>query len=549
MTITLLFCAFSLLFLIQGISKYHRMEMDIHGDQRSEKTFVEEMQFYPSGDIRTFLRMCPPPGSPFFLKSGICLDLIAVINKVEGEEISYGQNLSGIYDNSAFVDFDFSKFLFMGGTLLLLFFGADTFKPRNFYRTVNCHVQLWKIYIYSLLSRYIISLSIFLVLMGLGVGIALYTSVPLGLPDYLQLLRFVCLWALTSFFFLVLGTLIGFLPWRSSINMVLVVVWFLQISLLPFIASVLDNKPVISNKTITNEQLVKARIDRMERIFLFTPGTTYVLMSSKMSGHSHVDRYNFARFAQMRQDEYRNVYGSIQNQVYYGESLMPAHFLRGLFIIFLYVLATLATGFYLFRRTFIKPSLLGYHKLKPDPFRLDVRADDYAVYAVKTPEVVEFVYSRLLHNHPGQLNFVCGPKDFPEDLKVIHILKLLTTCAGHDGAEQLKTLKHILPIKVEELRPFYHLRLLMELAKLKESKIYIFYNTVVQMVATETQAFRRFTMALQESGKSIVYLTTDPEVRSKDTGEPQVIQRSENWPDLVDYLEQLDRPKPPTLFE
>jgi len=447
-----------------------------------------------------------------------------------------------MYDNSAFLDFDFSKFLFMGGTLLLLFFGADIFKPHNFYRTVNCHVQLCKIYLYSLLSRYIISMLIFLVLTGLGVGIALYIEVPLGVPEYLQLLRFACLWALTSLFFLSLGALIRFLPWRSSINMVLVVVWFLQISLLPFIASVLDNKPVITQKNIANEKLVKARIDRMERIFLLTPGTTYILMSSKMSGHSHIDKFNFARFAQMRQEEYRNIYGSLQNPVYYGESLMPAHFLRGLFIIFLYIIATLLTGYYLFRRTFFKPSLLGYHKLKPDPFNLNVTPDDYAVYAIKEPEAVEFVYGRFLSNHPGELNFVCGPKDFPGDLKVIHILQLLTTCSGHDGAEQSDRLKHILHIKMEELGPFFRLRVFLEMAKLKESKIYFFYNTVVQMAATEALAFRRFTVELQESGKSIIYLTTDPEVKSLKAGESEVIERSASWPHLVDYLDQLESP-------
>ena len=539
--LVLIFCFLSLFIMAENISRYHTIDQINDDLIELEQSRSRQWTYFPLIGFFTRLKIYPPPASIFFLKSGTYDDLEATISKAPQDTVSYGEHIPGVFFNrNGIAKFDFSKNLFIFGSLLLLFYGAGTFRRHNFYRVVNTYEKLWKIYFYSLLSRYIISFGIFLLLLSLAVAVSLTAGVSFGSLDYLQLLRFSCLWALTSLFFLSLGGFLSYLPRRKPIVVPILIIWLLHITLIPFLFAVVGKILEQPEKTVSEQQSATSKINQLEKLLLLTPGTTYTLMTDKMSGLSHVDLLNFSRYSEQRKAEFTNV-GKITDRIYYSVSLMPAHFLRGLLIIALYSLFFLVMGFFLFHRSFYKPTVLGYNKLKPSPFKLAVEASEYQVYGVKEPEAMDYIYSHLLIDGPGSRSFICGNQDLPSDLKVIHLLQFFSAIAGVEDLSRREDCRSMLNRYFKNLKCSEKLVLLKIITNLRISDMYVFFDTACHMNGKNISDFRKFSKDLLGSGRSIVYITTDPEVRSMSAEKSQVIQRSLRWPHIVDYLEQLNQ--------
>lgn len=567
----------------------------------------------PIGKIHRNYMMVPPTAAILFYNSGVFAPMhgIAAGDSVHICSDNGDKQLFSRQWNS-----DLSELFLILGSLLLMFYGAAAFKHRNFYRMCNSHLSLMKIYLYTIFSRYIVASFFLAVFLIDAVTQILLNGINLTQLDYLQIVRFSLLWLSCSFFFLCLGALIGMLRDRGNVRLVVVGIWFFQLFFFPILVNIfasLEQSSINNLKELAgnHDRKMIRSIDEWERYALLTPAGTYMMMTQEMSNLGYMDRLNFHRFIVNHSTK---LTGGIEaTTVYRSVSLMPAHYLRGLLILTLYNLLTLAGGYFSMRRVFYKPcrnplqpiprhttELISGKTINPntgqtidpdagetvdpvsgltieplsgkainpetgllidpasgmtinpdtdqmvDPFELEIEPGDSDVYAIRHPAVVDQIWSRQfnpnpskrINSGPGHRVFICAPEDLPGDVKVETLLQFMCTIAGVKDITEQEELCHIHRKSFAEIDSSDKLCVLMEIAKLKVCNFYLFYNTVAWMTPDEILAFRNFVKSLQEESRAtIIYLTTDPEIRAEN--ETGLVVRIRKFHSVVDMLERM----------
>jgi hypothetical protein len=234
LAIVVLFAFVALCFVQIGIGHYKAILEENEEVAKIEREAPETIRSYAGYAIRGInMKISPPPISIFFYNSGIYRDLIAHIDAGEYLDIfSNLQGKSGLFEQSMPYS-DFSGWIMMIGTLLLMFYGRDAFRNIGFFKMVNGLVSIGRLYWFTLISRTLNAFVSFLMLIFMAVLLLTINGIYFSIESYSNLLLYCLVWLLISFFFLILGSLIGMISKKSIITTAIVVTWILFIYLVP----------------------------------------------------------------------------------------------------------------------------------------------------------------------------------------------------------------------------------------------------------------------------------------------------------------------------
>ena len=230
--IILLLFLLSLAFLQYGVYEYQQVLIQKAKFQEVENTKISRyfsFRVYASYGFR--ILFTPHPISIFFFSSVTIPDMTSYINS--SDQLTIYQPLKGknIFDQKKSGFTDFSGFLLFFGTLLIIFYGYESFIKEDYLKFLATLASPGKVFISVLVSRTALMSIIILILTACSNLLLLINGIPMQLNP--GILYFLITILLVNIFFLVLGSCISAV--RSNIAGILTVIicWFLLLFFFP----------------------------------------------------------------------------------------------------------------------------------------------------------------------------------------------------------------------------------------------------------------------------------------------------------------------------
>lgn len=230
--IIFLFLVFSLLFSQDGITHY---KSGLNGKEKFQEferikitKFINYSQYGGYGFRMLFIAS---PVSIFFSDSCVVPDMTSYVDS--GERLKIYESLKGknVFEQKKSGFTDFSGFLLFFGTLLIIFYGYESFRKEDYLKFLAAQASPGKVFLSVLVSRTVLIFLVILVLTVLSNLLVLINGIPMQLIPCL--LYFLPIIFLVNVFFLVLGSCISAI--RSSIAGILTVIicWFFLLFFFP----------------------------------------------------------------------------------------------------------------------------------------------------------------------------------------------------------------------------------------------------------------------------------------------------------------------------
>lgn len=255
----LLFLILSLYLVFDGVNQYQDIIENKARFQEFEKVKVAHYINYTQYGIYGFrLLFIPSPLSVFFTNSGLIDELIANIDSSDVLRIYYSLQGKSLYADKAGGYKDFSGIILLFGTLLVLYFGYDAFRHKEYLKFLSGFSSYKQVFFFIQLSRILLLMLFFTVVFGLALLLLLVEGIPLNGLEFTNLLYYwLVLFLLVAFLF-VLGGMAGTVRSHFTGIVLVLVIWFAFVFFIPGVVNQLVAKradQITSNYHIEFEKL------------------------------------------------------------------------------------------------------------------------------------------------------------------------------------------------------------------------------------------------------------------------------------------------------
>jgi hypothetical protein len=369
---------------------------------------------------------------------------------------------------------DFFGWLYLVGSLVILFYGYETFRDISIMRMLLGQMGRRRLFLTTIGSRYVMIFLVFLPFLVLAAFLIFANGIEFSRPDFVTAFRFVVLWLVFSAVFFVSGALMGLLP--SSVagksgKASVFAVWVGFVYLYPLALDSIVINPIdlsfvvgiltmlclfgllsfISNLAFFN-QLFSSRLDaRTIQEFI---GKSIIIHPGKFNPFLVSNRATTDLFIALvkltRQDI---ILQGLQVNMVLGGRPFPWQF-----------------------KSSLKPGKVNLQYLPP-PGSL--------AFDGTTATLLDFII-RLTGNPPEKLESILNQDTFT----------------------------HLKDVPVSELSHTEQAELILLFSSLLTNKYYLFDNTATGMDREFSFAFMKLTTGLINQGNTVIYLTSSPEALS-----------------------------------
>lgn len=266
---TILFTLIALYFVQTGINYYKTIlenNREVAAHEREKAAEMNRYETYASTGVN--LRLSPPPTSIFFDNFGRFKELSARVNGLHAIDIMVHLKGKNAFQERQWFSANFSGWFVFAATLLMMFYGLDTFKSRRFSMTAASLAGQRRYFIFTVAARLLIAgcLSAFIILFG--VMQALLNGIYFSANDLLYLAAFMAVWMTAGSFFFALGLLTGLYRPRLGAGTVALMIWMLLVFILPMTIDHISsyNAASIPSNVATDKQKWNA-INKIEHLF------------------------------------------------------------------------------------------------------------------------------------------------------------------------------------------------------------------------------------------------------------------------------------------
>jgi ABC-type Na+ transport system ATPase subunit NatA len=230
----LLFLVLGLYFIRDGVSQYKYIIENKAQFQEIEKvkvtTYINYTQY---GNYGFRLLFIPSPLSIFFINSSLITELTANIDTTDILRIYNSFKGKNLYADKAGGYKDFSGIILLFGTLLVLYFGYDSFRNKDYIKLLSSFSSYRKVFSFIQISRVLLLMCFFVILTLLGLLLLALNGIVLSGAEFSNLLRYLLVLFLVVLFLFLLGAMAGTIRSRFMGIVVVMVIWFGLVFFIP----------------------------------------------------------------------------------------------------------------------------------------------------------------------------------------------------------------------------------------------------------------------------------------------------------------------------
>jgi ABC-type Na+ transport system ATPase subunit NatA len=255
----LLFLVLSLYLVQDGISQYNSIIENKARFQEIEEVKVSQYINYTQyGLYGIRLLFIPSPLSIFFTNSSLISGLTANIDSSDVLRIYNSFKGKNLYSEKIGGYKDFAGIILLFGTLLVLYFGHDSFRYKGYIKFLSGLSDYRRVFAFIQVSRVLLLMLFFTLLTVLALLLLAINGILLKSSDVYYLLYFLGVWFLVMIFLFMLGVITGTAKSRFNGIAMLLVFWFAFVFFIPGVINTLTSKradDITSNYQLEFEKL------------------------------------------------------------------------------------------------------------------------------------------------------------------------------------------------------------------------------------------------------------------------------------------------------
>jgi hypothetical protein len=229
-------------FIQMGISNFkHVLKSNLETAKYEQKKASQYLGYKIYGAFGVNLRLSPPPLSIFFNDAGLFEELSARINGVEMLDIFVHRKGSRAFKERPFFFAGFAGWLVFTGSFGMLIFGFNSLRHIGLYKIAAGMISHRKIFLYTVISGFLITLAISVFLFVSAVVQVLLNGISLAAGDFIQLGTFFIVWLAAAGVFFFIGALFGSMHSKITGIALASIVWLFFIYLGPLLIRTIVN--------------------------------------------------------------------------------------------------------------------------------------------------------------------------------------------------------------------------------------------------------------------------------------------------------------------
>jgi ABC-type Na+ transport system ATPase subunit NatA len=230
----LIFLILSLYFVRDGISQYKHIIENKDRFQEIEKVKVTHYINYTQYGLYGFrLMFIPSPLSVFFTNSSLITELTANIDSADVLKIYNSFKGKNLYADKVGGYKDFAGIILLFGSLLVLYFGYDSFQRRDYMKFLSSISGYKQVFAYIQVSRLLLLMGYLLVVSGLALFMLTLNGLILNQIEFSNLLNYLLVLFLLVIFLFLMGAAAGTIRSRFSGIAAVIVIWFAFVFFIP----------------------------------------------------------------------------------------------------------------------------------------------------------------------------------------------------------------------------------------------------------------------------------------------------------------------------
>lgn len=234
--LALLFTILALYFVNRGTNIYKNIITGKEDFKKIEKMKMEKAQNYRHmGELGFRVIYVPPPMMVFFYNSGFFSDQNAYMDIGERLNLEISVKGKNMFAEKHGNHRDFCGLFFLFGTLLVLFYGFESFPSIDYLKHLTAGHGFNRVFFPMMFARFVIIGLFFILVMALGILVVTGKGIALTSSDYLFLAAFLGMWLLLSLVLLASGLLVSRIRDKKIGISVIIVIWICLVYVLPMV--------------------------------------------------------------------------------------------------------------------------------------------------------------------------------------------------------------------------------------------------------------------------------------------------------------------------
>jgi hypothetical protein len=392
---------------------------------------------------------------------------------------------------------DFFGWLYLVGSLVILFYGYETFRDISFFRMLLGQMGRRRLFLTTIGSRYVMIFLVFLPFLVLAAFLIFANGIEFIRPDFITAFRFVALWLVFSAVFFGSGVLMGLLP--SSVagksgKASVFAIWVGFVYLYPLALDNIVIDPI--------DHSFEVGIMTMVCLFALLCCISYMVFKNKLFA-SKLDAKSIQEFT--------------STKIYITLGMLNV-----------FQIGKRDTADLFFALLNQRPQVLAQKSLS-------------GIFSINGSPFAGLGDFNSNTDHLN-LQYVPPPGSLMCEASTENLLELLTGLVGH-STETLETILqddsivHFRDVPVSELSDAEQGLLLLQIAPFFPGNFYLFDNTATGMDSTFTFKFKQLIVPLTEQGATIIYVTSDSDICTR--GNTTTITTIEHWLQRVERIEEI----------
>lgn len=232
--IFLLFLSLCLYFVVDGVTQYQDIIKNKERFQEFEKVKVSHYINYTQYGIYGFrLLFMPSPLSVFFTNSGLIDELTANVDSSDVLRIYNSFQGKSLYADKAGGFKDFSGIILLFGTLIVLYFGYDSFRNKEYLKFLVGFASYTRVFILVQWCRILLLMLYFTGVMSIALVLLWTKGIPLNGLEFSNLCYYWLVLFLLVIFLFLLGGMAGTAQSRFTGIVLVLVIWFAFVFFIP----------------------------------------------------------------------------------------------------------------------------------------------------------------------------------------------------------------------------------------------------------------------------------------------------------------------------
>jgi ABC-type transport system involved in multi-copper enzyme maturation permease subunit/ABC-type transport system involved in cytochrome c biogenesis ATPase subunit len=230
----MIFVLLSLYFVQSGITQFKNIKAASKDFQDIERLKVDnyiDYKYYGAAGFRVML--IPGPSVIFFFNSTAVSDLLSNVDSGSGLKVTSSFLGSNLFEEKTGGFKDLSGIILLFGSLLALYWGHETFKPKEYMKFLSSLISLRKLYFWIIISRTILISLFFTIITCFSIALVALNKISFQKAEFLHLSSFLFILILVILFFFAVGTALGSIQSKPKGIGMCFAAWFVFIFLLP----------------------------------------------------------------------------------------------------------------------------------------------------------------------------------------------------------------------------------------------------------------------------------------------------------------------------